>query len=286
MMSAGMAACRFCCAGLLGASLVLSSPEESTADFLARAAAGGVTHLSGTPSHWRQALISGAITRISPQYIRLSGEIADQAVLDALRRAFPGVMVAHAFASTEAGVAFEVRDGLAGFPASLVGAPDGPAEIEVAAGRLRLRSAGTACGYLGPDAPSLKSADGFVDTGDRLERRDDRYYFIGREGGVINVGGQKVHPEEVESVINSLPWVHISRVAARRNPITGALVAAEVVRAPSALGPQPPPSDEELKLTITAACRKVLAAYKVPASIRIVPELQVASSGKLVRGDA
>ena len=272
--------------GLLGSSLVLSSPHESVADFLGRAAAAGVTHLSGTPSHWRQALISGAIARISPQYIRLSGEIADQAVLDALGRAFPGVVVAHAFASTEAGVGFEVRDGLAGFPASLIGAPDVPAEIDVADGHLRLRSVGTALGYLGPDAPSLKSADGFVDTGDRLERRADRYYFMGRDGGVINVGGRKVHPEEVESVINALPWVHICRVAARRNPITGAVVAAEVVRVPAASGPPSSPSDEELKLTIIAACRKVLAAHKVPASIRFVSEVQVASSGKLVRADA
>ena len=104
--------------GLLGGSLVLASPHESVVDFLARAAAAGVTHMSGTPSHWRKAMISGAISRVNPRYVRLSGEIADQAVLDALHRAFPGAMVAHAFASTEAGVGFEVRDGRAGFPAT------------------------------------------------------------------------------------------------------------------------------------------------------------------------
>src|SRR5256885_17142285 len=91
-------------------SLVLSSAAESPADFLARAAAAGVTHISGTPSHWRRALMSGAAARISPRYVRLSGEIADQAILDSLRRAFPQAIVAHAFASTEAGVGFEVRD--------------------------------------------------------------------------------------------------------------------------------------------------------------------------------
>src|SRR5256885_5591580 len=57
-------------------SLVLSSAAESPADFLARAAAAGVTHISGTPSHWRRALMSGAAARISPRYVRLSGEIA------------------------------------------------------------------------------------------------------------------------------------------------------------------------------------------------------------------
>src|SRR2546421_2274825 len=110
-------------------SLVLSSAAESTADFLARAAAAGVTHISGTPSHWRRALMSGATARISPRYVRLSGEIADQAILDSLRHAFPQATVAHAFASTEAGGGFEVRDGLPGFPAGLGGGPGGAGGI-------------------------------------------------------------------------------------------------------------------------------------------------------------
>jgi acyl-coenzyme A synthetase/AMP-(fatty) acid ligase len=271
--------------GLLGGSLVLSSPNESVADFLARAAAAGVTHVSGTPSHWRQALMSGALSRINPWYVRMSGEIADQAVLDGLRRVFPEAVVAHAFASTEAGVGFEVQDGQAGFPAILIGAPNGPAEIAVAEGRLKLRSRGSALCYLGTDTAPLKAADGFVDTGDLLELRDDRYHFMGRSGGVINVGGRKVHPEEVEAVINSLPWVHICRVAARKNPITGAVVAADVVRR-SVAGCRGELSNEELKLAIIDACRTALAAHKVPASIRFVPTLEVGPSGKLVRANA
>ena len=53
----------------------------------------------------------------------------------------------------------------------------------------------------------------------------DRYYFVGRSGGIINVGGLKVHPEEVEAVINSHPCVRMSLVRSRRNPITGAVVS-------------------------------------------------------------
>ena len=70
-----------------------------------------VTHISGTPSHWRRALMSGATARMPPDYVRLSGEACDQAILDNLRHAYPGANIAHAFASTEAGVAFDVRDG-------------------------------------------------------------------------------------------------------------------------------------------------------------------------------
>ena len=97
-------------------SLVLSHAGEPVADHLARLARHGVTHLSGTPSHWRRALMSPACTTIAPEYVRLSGEIADQAVLDNLRRTFPDASVGHAYASTEAGVGFEVTDGLEGFP--------------------------------------------------------------------------------------------------------------------------------------------------------------------------
>src|SRR5207249_4028016 len=68
-----------------GGSLVLSSAAESTGDFLIRAGARGVTHISGTPSHWRRALMSPSAHRIAPHYVRLAGEIADQAILDHVR---------------------------------------------------------------------------------------------------------------------------------------------------------------------------------------------------------
>jgi acyl-coenzyme A synthetase/AMP-(fatty) acid ligase len=262
-------------------SLVLSDAAEPVTAHLARAAAAEVTHISGTPSHWRRVLMSGAAGAITPRYVRLSGEIADQAVLDSLKAAYPAATVAHAFASTEAGVAFEVRDGRAGFPATLIGA--GPVELRVAEETLRIRSAGTAQRYLGEGAEPLRDADGFVDTGDRVELRDGRYYFMGRRGGVINVGGLKVHPEEVEAVINAHPWVRMSLVRARRNAITGAVVTAEVVLAPQAPGEHARPAPEALARELTESCRRALAPHKVPAMIRIVPALEVSPSGKLVR---
>ena len=271
--------------GVHGGSLVLSDPAESVEDFLRRASAAGVTHISGTPSHWRKALMSGATGRLAPRYARLSGEIADQAVLDGLRAAYPQAIVAHAFASTEAGVAFEVRDGRAGFPESLVGAAGARVELRVTEGTLQIRSAGTAERYLGA-AERLKGPDGFVDTGDRVEAREGRYYFMGRRGGVINVGGMKVHPEEVEAVINTHPWVRMSLVKARRNPITGAVVTADVVLAEESSAPGPRPAATELMRELTERCRQTLAAHKVPALIRIVPALEISAAGKLVRPNA
>ena len=273
-------------AALRGGSLVLSHPVESITDFLARAAAAGITHISGTPSHWRRALMSGAAATIAPGYVRLSGEIADQSILDNLRAAYPGASVAHAFASTEAGVAFEVADGLAGFPASLVGATGATVQLKIEGGTLHIRSGGNATRYLGEGGEALRAEDEFVDTGDRMELRDGRYHFMGRAGGVINVGGLKVYPEEVEAVINSSPWVRMSLVKARRNPITGAVVTADVVLTDDTLAPGERPTGDAVTREIIDACRRVLPAHKVPAMLRIVPTLEVSASGKLVRPNA
>jgi non-ribosomal peptide synthetase component F len=88
-----------------GGSMVLSEPNEPIADYVARLNARGVTHISGTPSHWRKLLMSGWASGFSPHYVHLSGEVADPAVLDGLSRAFPEASIGHAYASTEAGVA-------------------------------------------------------------------------------------------------------------------------------------------------------------------------------------
>jgi acyl-coenzyme A synthetase/AMP-(fatty) acid ligase len=265
---------------LTGASLVLSSAEEATADFLVRAGGRGVTHISGTPSHWRRALMSPLANKIAPEYIRLSGEIADQAILAHLRSVYPQARVAHAFASTEAGLAFEVNDGLAGFPASMIG-KHGDVEMKVEDGSLRIRSNRIADRYLESEGEPLVGTDGFVDTRDMLELRGDRYYFVGRRDGVINVGGQKVHPEEVEAVINHHSQVRMSLVRTRKNPIMGALVVADVVLNAAANGDM-----KALQQDILTHCRQTLPSHKVPAAINFVPSLELAETGKLVRNHA
>ena len=265
-----------------GGSMVLSEPGEPIADYIARLRTAGVTQISGTPSHWRKLLMSGSVERFSPRYVRLSGEIADQAVLDGLARAFPEASIGHAYASTEAGVGFAVNDGLEGFPASMMGENRDGVAMKVEDGSLRIRSTRTAHAYIGRNAAALADADGFVDTGDMVELRGDRYYFVGRRGGIINIGGLKVHPEEIEAVINRHPDVSMSRAKSRRSPITGAIVVADVILADGADASR----NNEIRGQILADCRASLASYKVPAVIRFVPSLDITSAGKLARHDA
>jgi acyl-coenzyme A synthetase/AMP-(fatty) acid ligase len=267
-----------------GGSLILSDAKEPVGDFLVRLGRRGVTHMSGTPSHWRRALMSPCAREMSPRYVRLSGEIADQAILDNLAGFYATARIGHAYASTEAGVGFDVNDGREGFPASLIGAP-GEVEMKVVDGSLRIRSPRTAFGYVGAGAPTLADPDGFVDTGDMLERLGDRYHFAGRKGGIINVGGLKVHPEEVEGVINRHPQVRMSLVHSRKSPITGAIVVAEVVLRDEAKAERAD-AGGALRGEILDLCRARLAQHKVPAMIRFVPALSVAASGKLERHHA
>jgi acyl-coenzyme A synthetase/AMP-(fatty) acid ligase len=128
--------------------------------------------------------------------------------------------------------------------------------------------------------PALSDADGYVDTGDMLELRGGRYYFVGRRGGIINVGGLKIHPEEVETVINRHPAVSMSLVKGRRNPVTGAIVVAELVLA------DPEQADEtrgQVKEAVLDLCRQTLPPHKVPASVKFVDSLAVTAGGKLER---
>ena len=267
-----------------GCALALCDPDEPLPDQLGRLARFGVTHMSGTPSHWRRLLMGGHPGAFRPGYVRLSGEIADQPVLDGLRSLFPHTRIVHAYASTEAGVVFEVDDGREGFPADFLDRP-GPIEMKLADGSLRVRSPGTSTRYVGPDAGPLFDADGFVDTGDIVEVREGRCRFAGRRNGVINVGGLKVHPEEVEAVINRHPAVRISMVRARANPITGAVVTADValVDPEAAASPE---GNSDLRASILAMCRSALPPHKAPAAIRFVPELRMTAGGKLDRSHA
>jgi acyl-coenzyme A synthetase/AMP-(fatty) acid ligase len=118
-----------------------------------------------------------------------------------------------------------------------------------------------------------------------VELQQGRYHFRGRVGGVINVGGLKVYPEEVEAVLNSDPRVRMSLVRARRNPITGAVVVADVVLANPA-SPDAADTPDTVKSDLLDACRRNLAAHKVPAMLRFVPALEFTAAGKLVRPNA
>jgi len=155
--------------------------------------------------------------------------------------------------------------------------------MKVENGTLHIRSLRTASEYIGGPASGGEQTikpllnDGWVDTTDMVELRGERYYFAGRVGGIINVGGLKINPEEVEAVINRHPGVRMSRVSGRKSPITGSIVIADVVLADVAN------DNKTFKDAILAACRENLSAHKVPAMLRFVEKLELTAGGKLSR---
>jgi acyl-CoA synthetase (AMP-forming)/AMP-acid ligase II len=126
-------------------------------------------------------------------------------------------------------------------------------------GRLWIRAESAMLGYL--NAASPFDADGYYDTGDMVERDGDWLRIIGRESEVINVGGSKVFPAEVESVLLELDNVADVAVHAEPSPITGHVVAATV----RLIEDEPLPA---FKQRLRLFCSTRLSPYKVPARIR------------------
>jgi acyl-coenzyme A synthetase/AMP-(fatty) acid ligase len=134
-------------------------------------------------------------------------------------------------------------------------------ETRVVEGQLHIRSATNMLGYLNAESPIDES--GWMDTGDLVEERDGLIRFLGRRSEVINVGGQKVLPTEIEDVLLEAEGVAGAVVKGVAHALLGQAVVAQV-----ALSGQ-----EERELVIDrlkAHCRSRLQKYKVPMRFEIV----------------
>ncbi len=256
---------------LNGGSLVLggATPLRALATHVS-----GITHISGTPTFFRLLLMSGECGALSPSQLTLGGEPVDQPLLDRVRQRFPSARVTHIYASTEMGACFSVHDGEAGFPASYLESREQPVWMTIREGELHIRSPHGMRGYAGLDDP--RDGAGLYPTGDLVEVVGDRVHFRGRRNEGINVGGQKVHPREVEEVLLAEPRVRAARVSGARSSVAGQLVRADVVANPGA-------DQEELRRELLDRCRRQLQPFKVPRILKIVDSLEQNDAGKLVR---
>jgi acyl-coenzyme A synthetase/AMP-(fatty) acid ligase len=256
-----------------GGRLVIPAPGQRN-EHPQQIVDNGVDAISATPTWWRMLINAWPATLPRPRLIQatLGGEPVPQGVLDLVNASFEPERLTHIYASTEAGTAIVVSDGREGFPVSLLDADESEVGLRVRDGLLEIRSPRAMQGYVGRETPA---EDGWIRTADKVEIRGDRCYFAGREDGVINVGGMKVSPEEIEAALGELPGVGDCAVYARRNPIVGAVLAADVVSS----GNGERPSAEAIRSALGAK----LAPFKVPQFIRFVDELVIADSGKKVR---
>ena len=260
-----------------GSELIIPTPTASLRDRLSTLAAQGCTHLSATPTLWRSITMTPGATELPLRQVTLGGEIADARILSSLKSTYPQARITHIYASTEAGVGFSVKDGEAGFPASYLDSPPAGLALRLVDGRLQIKNTAIRSTYVGTD-DRFGADDGWIDTGDNVERIGDRIHFLGRASGLINVGGNKVHPEEVERLLLSHPEIQSARVFSKASPIMGALVVADIVPTHS---PQNPAA---FRASIQAHLREQLEPYKIPAILNLVDHLETTATGKLARG--
>jgi acyl-CoA synthetase (AMP-forming)/AMP-acid ligase II len=259
-----------------GSTLLLPQidwPLGRQIEFLGR---NGCSALSATPTLWRKILMTPQARDLDLAQVTLGGEIADDQILRSLRSRFPEARVVHIYASTEAGAAFSVSDGRAGFPVAYLEQPPKGIAIKIVRDRLYVRNAEVQPHYLGEDR-RFADEEGFVDTGDAVSIVGDRCYFLGRANGTINVGGNKLYPEEVEAVLLEHPSVQFAKVYGKTSPITGQLVMAEVVPDPAIADPR------SLVRDLAAHCKDRLERWKTPASIRVLPTVETNAGGKIRR---
>jgi acyl-CoA synthetase (AMP-forming)/AMP-acid ligase II len=259
-----------------GASLAIPKTDATLDQKLAFFAQAGCNAISATPTLWRKILMTPGASEIPLKLITLGGEIADQSILSALKNAFPLARVTHIYASTEAGVGFSVTDGLEGFPASYLTGTLSSATLRISKdGILEIQPLISGQKYLA-EKTNLTEDDGFVNTGDRVQLRDERVFFLGRDSGAINVGGNKVQPEKIEQTLLTHPEIAMVSVVPKRSGITGALVEARIVLKS---GTTEPPTIPMLRQW----CVDRLERYEVPAIIRLLDNLETTAAGKISR---
>jgi long-chain acyl-CoA synthetase len=215
--------------------------------------------LPTSPTFLNMLLISGAWQRHDLSSLRLityGTEPMPASTLARVAEAFPAVRLQQTYGLTEVGILRSESRG----PGSLWVRVGGEGyETKVVDGRLWVRAEAAMIGYL--NAPSPFSEDGFLDTGDLVELDGEWLRILGRTSDIINVGGSKVYPAEVESTLLTLEGVEDVTVSGEPNALTGNIVTATVRLTTGESLPA-------FKSRMRAWCRDRLESYKIPARVR------------------
>jgi len=217
--------------------------------------------LPTSPTFLNLLLVSEAYKRFDLSTLKIvtyGTEVMPQSTLDRFHQLFPSVRLQQTYGLSEIGImrsksrssdSLWVKIGGEGFETRVVG------------GLLEVKARSAMLGYL--NAPSPFTADGWFMTGDAVEVDGEYFRILGRQSEIINVGGQKVYPAEVESVLQTMDGVEEVVVSGERNPILGQIVRARVKLS----------GGEDLssfRKRMHAFCRERLQSFKVPQKVEIV----------------
>src|ERR1700722_16209975 len=171
------------------------------------------------------------------------------------------------------------KPGSAGCPASAqvrIGLPGGPARAGDI-GRVQIRGAGVITGYASGGRPGAIDDEGWLDTGDLGYLDADGYlYLVGRSDDVINRGGEKIYPREIEEVLLAQPGVRSAAVVGQTDEVLGERPVAYVVPEGGAVA-------DEIEELLRAACALRLPRHKQPSEFWLVDEMPLGPTGKISR---
>ena len=177
-----------------------------------------------SPSFLNLLLLGDARTRYdlkSLQVINYGTEPMPESLLKSLNVKLPWVKLLQAYGLTETGV-LPVKS--VSSSSTWLTFDTSKCDIRIVEGLLEVKIATSMLGYI--NAPSPFTADGCLKTGDAVLQQGDRYRVLGRESDLINVGGEKVYPGEIENVLRDMPGVIEVAVTSLDNPIMGQVVGA------------------------------------------------------------
>ncbi len=223
-----------------------------------------ITHVSATPTFYRLLLpFEQAYTSVVR--VTLGGEKSDPHLYQAIEKIFPSAKINNVYASTEAGSLFAAKGDCFQIPASL------RHRFAVADDELLIHKS-----LLGR-SDSFRFEGDYYHSGDLIEWVDKEqglFRFKSRKNELINVGGYKVNPGEVENMLLAMDGIRQVLVFGKPNSVLGNVLCADIqLEAGSSL----------TELDIKKALRTQLQDFKIPRRIRFVEEMTLTRTGKLKR---
>ena len=204
---------------LFNKGTVVAPKSRGVEDILATCAEHKIEVLPTTPTFLRMMLMSGLIPEGVPKSLRIityGTERMDQPTLDALCELLPNVEFRQTFGMSELGIV-RVKSESSNSLFMKVGGEG--IETRVVNNVLEIRSQTRMLGYLNAESPF--NHEGWYNTKDIVEERDGYYKVTGRTSEIINVGGLKFMPYEVERVALQYEYVELAKAEGKPNPITG-----------------------------------------------------------------
>ena len=235
-----------------------------------------ISLLPASPSLLNLMLLANVVNKYNLDSLRIISygtERMPETLLEKLKQTFPKVKFHQTFGTSEVGIAQTKSFGNYIKLENIA--------YKIVNNELFLKSDMQSLGYLNADN-SVFDDEGYFATGDLVEvihKNNEEYIkIIGRNKEVINVGGEKVLPQEVEGILMQIPFIQDCLVYGQNNPLTGQSVCVKIVEQKNenlnAL---------EAKKRIRMFCKDKLTSYKIPTKVEIVQKLEISERFKKVR---